>query len=164
MYVLVLICIIQHFSQCWRSTSILWPGNTSREIMMLALATESYREMHLGERNTDYSIYKPLFYLCFKYFIYKWLSHTIPELSESHFFDCVQWSIYREVWLLNWFKSTQCNLNINNIWNLTCFSSLVHSLLVSDPLVQYSHNGRGQVYSCAVSNETCLPVKINGIY
>ncbi|XP_051770700.1 integrin alpha-X-like isoform X2 [Ctenopharyngodon idella] len=35
------------------------------------------------------------------------------------------------------------------------------SLLVSDPLVQYSHNGRGQVYSCAVSNETCLPVKIN---
>ncbi|XP_073684903.1 integrin alpha-X [Garra rufa] len=35
------------------------------------------------------------------------------------------------------------------------------SLLVSDPLVQYSHNARGQVYSCAISQETCLPVTFN---
>ncbi|KTF94982.1 hypothetical protein cypCar_00034833, partial [Cyprinus carpio] len=35
------------------------------------------------------------------------------------------------------------------------------SLLVSDPLVQYSNNTRGQVYSCAISQETCLPVTIN---
>ncbi|XP_042590658.1 integrin alpha-X-like [Cyprinus carpio] len=35
------------------------------------------------------------------------------------------------------------------------------SLLVSDPLVQYSNNTRGQVYSCAISQETCLPVAIN---
>uniref|UniRef100_A0A673IL02 Integrin alpha-X-like n=1 Tax=Sinocyclocheilus rhinocerous TaxID=307959 RepID=A0A673IL02_9TELE len=35
------------------------------------------------------------------------------------------------------------------------------SFLVSDPLVQYSHNTRGQVYSCTVSQETCLPVTIN---
>ncbi|XP_016113609.1 integrin alpha-X-like [Sinocyclocheilus grahami] len=35
------------------------------------------------------------------------------------------------------------------------------SLLVSDPLVQYSHNTRGQVYSCTISQETCLPVTIS---
>ncbi|XP_056101762.1 integrin alpha-X-like [Rhinichthys klamathensis goyatoka] len=35
------------------------------------------------------------------------------------------------------------------------------SLLVSDPLVQYSSDARGQVYSCAISQETCLPVTIN---
>ncbi|XP_026133266.1 integrin alpha-X [Carassius auratus] len=35
------------------------------------------------------------------------------------------------------------------------------SFLVSDPLVQYSHNKRGQVYSCGISQETCLPVTIN---
>ncbi|XP_016343610.1 integrin alpha-M [Sinocyclocheilus anshuiensis] len=35
------------------------------------------------------------------------------------------------------------------------------SFLVSDPLVQYSHNTRGQVYSCTISQETCLPVTIN---
>ncbi|XP_043086877.1 integrin alpha-X-like isoform X2 [Puntigrus tetrazona] len=35
------------------------------------------------------------------------------------------------------------------------------SLLVSDPLAQNSHNTRGQVYSCAISEETCLPVTIN---
>ncbi|XP_067285938.1 integrin alpha-X-like [Pseudorasbora parva] len=35
------------------------------------------------------------------------------------------------------------------------------SLLVSDPLVQYSSNSRGIVYSCVISDESCLPVKIN---
>ncbi|KAL1246635.1 hypothetical protein QQF64_034450, partial [Cirrhinus molitorella] len=35
------------------------------------------------------------------------------------------------------------------------------SLLVSDPLVQFSNNARGQVYSCDISQETCLPVTIN---
>ncbi|XP_051522504.1 integrin alpha-M-like isoform X4 [Myxocyprinus asiaticus] len=36
-----------------------------------------------------------------------------------------------------------------------------YSLLVSDPLIQYSQNVRGQVYSCAISQETCSPVTLN---
>uniref|UniRef100_A0A672KEJ3 Integrin alpha-X-like n=1 Tax=Sinocyclocheilus grahami TaxID=75366 RepID=A0A672KEJ3_SINGR len=35
------------------------------------------------------------------------------------------------------------------------------SLLVSDPLVQYSHNTRGQVYSCTISQETLPSEAVN---